>query len=118
MNRYTMSAAIRQAGDCAALFVFFDAGVWIRTPNGIANVPSQATVGATESWKALETVKLIREWDAERLTAPLSSELDIVPTGDPFALEPGEKIRLQVTLDGQPVVGAAVAYHGLSLIHI
>lgn len=103
---------MRLPADCLALFVFLDAGTWVRMPDGIANVTSHDGAGAIESWKALESVKLIKEWDAERLTAPLSSELDIVPTGDPFALEPGDKIRLQVTLNGRPVEGAAVAYHG------
>jgi nickel transport protein len=102
---------MRLPAGCAAYFIFLDAGTWIRTPHGIANVSRQASDGA-ESWKALESVKVIRAWDAQRLTQPISNELDIIPSSDPFALEPGEKIRLRIMLDNHPVAGAAVAYHG------
>lgn len=97
--------------NCAGLHIVVDSGVWAVASDGTIHAQLADDVAAPDSWKSLETIKLIRAWDA-RLAQPISQELELVPTEDPFALEPGDKIRLLVSLQGKPVEGALVAYDG------
>lgn len=96
---------------CAALFVVVDSGFWTMTSDGSIHSQSQDHSAPQDSWKSLETIKLIARWH-ERLAGAVSAELELVPTENPFVLEEGDKIRLLVTLAGEPVAGAAVTYDG------
>jgi nickel transport protein len=97
--------------ECSALVVVVDSGYWTETTSGTFNTVLTGRDDVVGSWKSIETVKLITAW-TEALSQPVSGELEIVPTGNPFALEPGDKLRLTVTLNGKPAEGVLVAYHG------
>lgn len=97
--------------DCVGLHIVVDSGVWMVANDGTIHAQLSDDSAAPNSWKALETIKLIRAWDP-RLAEPVSQELELVPSEDPFPLEPGDKIRLRVTLLGEPIEGALVAYDG------
>jgi nickel transport protein len=96
---------------CAGLVVVVDSGYWTETASGTFNAVPTDRDDVIDSWKSIETIKLINDW-TENLTQPVSGELEIVPTENPFALEPGDKLRLIVTLNGEPAEGVLVAYHG------
>ncbi|MBD3163146.1 MAG: hypothetical protein GF346_11905, partial [Candidatus Eisenbacteria bacterium] len=101
----------RIPGRVAAIHVEASSGVWTRTPRGVRNLPKDRVAQPIEAWESHESAKRIASW-SEALRAPMSGALEIVPLEDPFAVAPGEKIRLLVTLDRAPVEGAVVSYHG------
>jgi nickel transport protein len=102
---------LRVAGPCMAVLVTADSGYWSQTLTGTKNRGRDELFGVLRSWQALENVKRVETW-AERLLAPLSTDLELVFTENPFALAVGDKLRLAVRLHGQPAAGATVAYHG------
>jgi nickel transport protein len=101
----------RYRGDCTALIVPFTTGYWTKTAWGTVNRPEGTQRGAVDSWRSEERVKRMTSW-SEALARPLAQGLEIVPVRDPFGAGSGDKLRLLVTLDGQPAAGAAVSYHG------
>jgi len=102
---------LRVAGPCLAVMVTADSGYWSQTLTGTKNRGRGELFGVLRSWQALESVKRVETW-AERLRAPLSTDLEFVFTENPFALAVGDKLRLAVHLHGQPAAGVTVAYHG------
>jgi nickel transport protein len=101
----------RIRGPCLALIVSADSGYWSQTLTGTKNRPKDELFGVLRSWQALESVKRVEGW-SERLHEPLSDDLELVFTEDPFGLAPGKKLRLIATLAGEPVSGVTVAYDG------
>jgi nickel transport protein len=101
----------RITGPCQAILVAADSGYWSQTLTGTKNQPKQNLTGVLRSWQALEAIKRVEHW-SDRLLLPLSSELELVFTENPFTLVAGEKLRLIVMLEGKPVQGVSVAYDG------
>lgn len=99
------------SGDCAALLLEMSSGYWSKTPWETRNAPKTEVTGAIKSWLSKESLKRIEQWAAP-FAQPLGAGLEIVPTSDPFALKPDDKLVVRVLRDGKPVVGAPVAYHG------
>lgn len=95
----------------AAAYVRISTGYWSKTPYGTENVPRGEARMVIESWLSYESVKRIERW-SDALARPLAEDLEIVPLANPLALEPGGKLRLQVTQAGEPVEGAIVTYDG------
>lgn len=102
---------VRIAGECAALHVLTSSGYWSRTTEGLRNRPPGELSGVLRSWESIEGVKHLGAWSGA-LAKPLTNALEITPLNDPFAVTPGGKLRLLVTLDGAPRPGAPVAYDG------
>jgi nickel transport protein len=102
---------LRVKGPCAALTVTVDSGYWAQTLTGLKHGGKDELSGVLHSWQALETVKRVDTWN-EHLRRPLSTELELVFTEDPFGLSPGDKLRLVVRLRGESAKGVAVAYDG------
>lgn len=98
-------------GPCQALLVSADSGYWSQTMTGTKNKPKDQLFGVLRSWHSLEVMKLVEGWN-ERLLSPLSDQLELVFTSDPFNLAEGDKLRLVVMLDGKPAAGVAFAYDG------
>jgi nickel transport protein len=105
------SYPLRVEGPCVAVMVAADSGYWSQTLAGTKNQGKDELFGVLRSWQALESVKRVEAW-AERLREPLSTNLELVFTEDPFALGVGEKLRLTALLQGRPAEGVTVAYHG------
>jgi len=101
----------RISGPCLALVVTADSGYWSQTLTGTKNQAKDELFGVLRSWQALESVKRVEGW-GERLRGPLSDDLELVFTSDPFGLAPGDKLRLIATLGGEPAKGVTVAYDG------
>jgi nickel transport protein len=97
--------------DGAAAYVLTSTGYWSKTPYGTENVPKGEAKMVIQSWLSYESVKRIERF-GEALARPLADGLEIVPLVDPLALEPGDKLRLEVTRGRQPVAGAIVTYDG------
>jgi len=99
------------SGDCAALLIDVSSGYWSKTPWETKNVTKPEAPGALKSWLSKDTFKRLERWSPV-FGQPFGAGLEILPTVDPFALNPGDKLVVHVVRDGKPVVGAAVAYHG------
>lgn len=102
---------LRVEGPCLAVMVSADSGHWSQTLTGTKNQGKDELFGVLRSWQALESVKRVEAW-TERLQEPLSTDLELVFTENPFVLAVGEKLRLTALLRGQPAEGVTVAYHG------
>jgi nickel transport protein len=102
---------LRVQGPCLAIQVTADSGYWSQTLTGTRNQGKDELFGVLRSWQALESVKRVEAW-TERLREPLSTDLELVFTENPFSLAVGDKVRLAAVLDGEPVAGVTVAYHG------
>jgi nickel transport protein len=102
---------LRVEGPCVAVMVTADSGYWSQTLTGTKNQGKDELFGVLRSWQALESVKRVEAW-TERLRAPLSTDLELVFTENPFAQAVGDKLRLRALLRGEPVQGVTVAYHG------
>lgn len=105
------SYPVRISGDCAVTFVLTSSGYWTKTPYTTKNCPKTEVREPLASWLSYESVKRIDRWTA-LLAKPLTQDIEIVPSNNPFELGPGDKLRLVVTLEGKPVSGAVVAYDG------
>jgi nickel transport protein len=101
----------RVRGPCLALVVSADSGYWSQTLTGTVNRGKDELRGVLRSWQALESVKRVEGWD-ERLRRPLSEDLELIFTGDPFGLSAGDKLRLIAMCGGEPAAGVSVAYDG------
>lgn len=99
------------SGECAALLVEASSGYWSKTPWETKNVTKPEAPGALKSWLSKDALKRLERWSAA-LGQPVGAGLEILPTADPFLLKPDDKLVVRVVRDGQPVAGAAVAYHG------
>lgn len=99
------------SGDCAALSLEISSGYWSKTPWETRNVPKTEAPGAIRSWLSKDSLKRIEQWAAP-FAQPLGDGLEIVPTHDPFALKPGDKLVVRVFLAGRPQANVLVAYHG------
>ncbi len=97
--------------DGAILYVMTSSGYWTKTPYGTRNVPKDQVSMPVRSWLSFESVKRVGSWN-EKLSRPLTSELELIPLNDPLALEKNGKIRLLVTYQGRPVEGAVVSCDG------
>lgn len=101
----------RIQGPCLGLLVSLDSGYWSQTLTGTKNQPKDELFAVLRSWHALETVKHIKGW-SPRLQRAFGPGLELVLREDPFHLAIGDKLRLTAMLNGQPVAGVTVAYHG------
>ncbi len=102
---------VRVTGPCLAVIVTANSGYWSQTLTGTKNQGKDELFGVLRSWQALESIKRVEAWDA-RLKTPMTRELELVFTQDPFLLATGDKLRLIAMLDGKPVEGVTVAYDG------
>ena len=102
---------LRVEGPCIAVMVTADSGYWSQTLTGTKNQGKAELFGVLRSWQALESVKRVEAW-TERLRNPLSTDLELVFTENPFVLAVGDKLRLTVVSHGEPAQGVTVAYDG------
>lgn len=107
----TATAPWSASGDCAVLWLEVSSGYWSKTPWETKNVPKPEAPGAIKSWRSKDNLKRLDRW-SPIAGLPLGDGLEILPTTDPLALKPGDKLVVRVIRAGQPVVGAVVAYHG------
>lgn len=96
---------------CAAVVVEFSSGYWTETGYGARNEPRTVWGDERKSWLSVEYVKLLAKWHP-RLALPLGDGLELSPQDDPLHAVPGGKLRFVLTLAGQPVAGANVAFGG------
>jgi nickel transport protein len=102
---------LRIESPCAVTFVLVSSGYWTKTPYGTQNVPRTGIEHVVDSWQSFESVKYVDEW-SEALSRALTSDLEVTPLVAPLRLTPGDKLRLRVTLHGEPLAGAVVSYDG------
>lgn len=98
-------------GDCAASWFLVSTGYWSKTPYGTKNLPKSEAGAVIDSWLSVEAVKRVDRW-GEGLARPLTKELELVPTDNPLALKPGDKLRLCAYYQGKPAANVTVAYFG------
>jgi nickel transport protein len=100
---------VRLTGPCAVLQATYVSGYWTKTAWETKNIPRTGLSGVLRSWHAQESVKRIAQWSAAS-GKPLGVGLELTPLSNPLKLKPGDKLRVRVTDDGQPLAGVPVAY--------
>jgi len=101
----------RMQGTCAAAHVSISSGYWTKTPYGTQNVARDQARMPLDSWLSHDSVKRIDRW-TELLAQPLGKGLELTPLEDPLSLRKGQKLRLLVSLEGEPLQDAVVSYDG------
>ncbi len=100
---------VRLKGKCAVVYAQIFSGYWSKTITETKPVPKDKARWVMESWQSYESVKRIYTW-SEELKKPLTEDLEIVPTEDPFRVKVGDKITLIVFYKGNPVKNTLVYY--------
>ena len=101
----------RFAVDCVAIWVEASSGAWTTTVEGTRNVAPTGLEGVVRAWRSIESTKRIESWH-EALMVPLADGFELSPMDNPLEVARGRKLRVRVTLQGDPVAGANVAYGG------
>ncbi|HUQ26270.1 MAG TPA: DUF4198 domain-containing protein [Burkholderiales bacterium] len=102
---------VRVEQRCAAVLARTNSGYWTQTLSETINRPKSEVSGAIRGWLAQETIKRLDAWIAAA-AKPMSEGLELTPLDDPFALKPGDKLRVLATWRGKARRGVAVAYDG------
>ncbi|MFH1842237.1 MAG: hypothetical protein ABIF77_03450, partial [bacterium] len=87
--------------DSEAAFGLLRSGPWTQTPSGTRNQARSEVQHPLRSWMAYESAKFVACW--REGAGPLTDHLELTPLNNPGGLKPGDKIRLRLTRDGQPV---------------
>ena len=101
----------RVRADCAAMLLATSSGYWTKTPWETRNAPKTGISPVIKSWRAQESLKRLFRW-SEVGGQALGEGLEIVPQNNPFALQAGDKLTVQVLAGKQPLPNVAVAYGG------
>lgn len=108
VERAEKSAALKPHPTVAITAALFDNKYWAKGPDGKWNNGPKGTVAnptiAGPSYKYPKAILLQTAGYAK----PLGLGLEIVPLSDPFTLKPGDKLTVQVLLQGKPLAGADV----------
>ena len=102
---------VRICAECSVLCVLTSSGYWTKTPFGTKNLPRNEAISPLSSWLSYESVKRIDAW-TEKLSVPLTGDLELTPLRNPLELSRGKKVRLLVTLNGEPLSSVPVSYEG------
>lgn len=85
---------------------------WSQTPSGWSMKPKDESPGATSCGLFIEGTKGVvvvgTDTSADLVTKPAGLPIEIIPQAHPSTVKPGEKLVLQVLLDGKPLAGAKV----------
>ena len=98
-------------GDCAVVHSVFSSGYWTKTVTGTKNISRDKAKTPIYSWYSLESAKRIDVWN-KTLKQPLTESLEIIPLHDPLTLKKGDKLRLLVSFNGNPLENVVVTYDG------
>lgn len=98
-----------QTPGAALLTLSFDNGYWSRTAEGRSvNRPMDAVPGATSGTRALKYHKRVVAW-SEHAARAIGQPYELRPVST-TALAAGEKILIQVLINGKPAQGIPVAF--------
>jgi len=89
----------------------YDNGYWVETPAGYRNTSKRQVPGAARSLSSMKYAKALLRvgpGDPSAYGAIVGHRLEIVPLANPFALRPGDRLRVKVLLDGKPLAGGQV----------
>lgn len=96
----------KPAEGTALIRLGFDNGYWSKDAAGEwHNLPKDQVEGATESGHYIKTGTYVVDHLATP-PAPFGTGLEIRPLADPMALVRGDKLPVEVLLDGKPAMGA------------
>lgn len=104
---------IKPRGEAALISLYFDNGIWSKTPDGYKNKPKTQVPNAIESLHSVKYSKAILKW-SDRFLKPLGMKMEIVPLKNPLSLKAEDMLPLKVFLDAKPIEGASVnagGYH-------
>ncbi len=95
--------------DCPRMQLNLSSGYWTKTPWETRNTPKTGVSQVLKSWRSEERLTRLGRWPTQALR-PLGQGLEILPLSNPFVLQEGDKLTVQVYLDGKPLAGVPVAY--------
>lgn len=108
IERAEKSATLNPHPTAAITAALFDNQYWAKGQDGKwSNGPKGTVANPTIAGPSYKYPKAILQQTAG-YAAPLGLGLEIVPLNDPFALKPGDKLTVQVLLQGKPLAGADV----------
>ncbi len=104
---------IATTGDTALIAINFDHGIWTEDADeNLLNKPRGDVPGYLSSVHEKMHSKSLVGWSAAA-GRPAGSLLEIVPLANPFTLNPGDELPVQVLYDGAPLAGAELEMLGV-----
>ncbi|MGJ3245826.1 MAG: DUF4198 domain-containing protein [Elainellaceae cyanobacterium] len=103
------SVDVDPSDEVALVAVTFDNGFWVETSDGWQNVSKREVEDYISSSHPLKYTKALYGW-SEAIAQPVGLPLEIVPMTNPFELEAGDELAIQVLLDGEPASDIEVIY--------
>ena len=101
-------------GDIAALTAFYDNGYWLqKSEDDYENISQQQAeaIGYEDVTRYLKYTKAVADW-SEPVSQPFGLPLEIMPLENPFEVEVGEELPIQVLYEGNLINDALVEYLG------
>jgi nickel transport protein len=104
---------VTPGADTVLIGVHFDHGIWTEDADeNLVNKPRGEVPGNLSSVHEKMHSKSLLGWSAAA-GRPTGSPLEIVPLVNPFTLNPGDELPVQVLYDGAPVASAEVEILGV-----
>ncbi len=104
---------ITPGADTVVIGVHYDHGIWTEDADeNLVNKPKGEVPGYVSSVHEKMHSKSLLGWSAAA-GRPIGSLLEIVPLANPFTLNPGDELPVQVLYDGAPLAGAELEILGV-----
>lgn len=104
---------VTPASDTVLIAIDYDHGIWTATADGeMVNKPRGEVAGARSSAREQMYSKALLDW-SETAGKPVGTRFEIVPLVDPFALNPGDDLPVQLLYDSRPLAGAEIEMLGV-----
>ncbi|MBF2001650.1 MAG: DUF4198 domain-containing protein [Synechococcales cyanobacterium C42_A2020_086] len=109
LDREAERVAVMPNPEAALITVTFDNGFWVETNGEWQNVSKREVSEYTASSHPLKYTKALYRW-SPAMAEPVGLPLEIVPMSNPFELQLGDDLQVQVLYDGQPAADVDVVY--------
>jgi uncharacterized GH25 family protein len=105
LDKAERHALLATTGEPAVVLVDLDNGVYSKGADGTSvNKPKREVPGATEANHSIKHALAIVDLHGEMPEVP-SQPLQILPLSNPLEAKGGDKLRVRVLLDGEPLAG-------------
>ena len=112
INQKQDGLSLTPDGDIAALTAFFDNGYYARISENESRNISEAEISQYQNVSHnLKYTKALYDW-SDTLAQPFNQPLEIIPLENPFAVQEGDNLEVQVYYQGQPLSDVTVEYLG------
>ncbi|MFN3604341.1 MAG: DUF4198 domain-containing protein [Leptonema sp. (in: bacteria)] len=110
IQKITISKVPIYLPECDIFFVEFTTGFWTQTLEGLKNEPPEKIpLKVLDAWESIEYLKQIYNWE-ENYHQLQGNPLEITPLENPFLKKVGDKIKVQVLYQKEPISNIPIAY--------